>query len=119
MSDQPIQVNRAPVLTLWATVVAERLGHSPETALTLAPLHQRVASPSYSRRCAQDLTQVIPVADMQFRSRICRASQATWGSSQSPGIVTSLCCDRYFYDDPAKPLNGVCLVRGPFYVSAL
>ncbi len=31
----PIRVNRAPVLTLWATVVAERLGHSPDTALTL------------------------------------------------------------------------------------
>jgi len=31
----PIRVNRAPVLTLWATVVAERLGLSPETALTL------------------------------------------------------------------------------------
>lgn len=31
----PIRVNRAPVLTLWAAVVAERLGHPPETALTL------------------------------------------------------------------------------------
>ncbi len=31
----PVAVNRAPVLTLWATVVAERLGHAPETALTL------------------------------------------------------------------------------------
>lgn len=31
----PIRVNRAPVLTLWATVVAERLGHPPETAWTL------------------------------------------------------------------------------------
>ena len=31
----PIRVNRAPVLTLWATIVAERLGHPPETALTL------------------------------------------------------------------------------------
>ena len=31
----PIKVNRAPVLTLWATVVAERLGHPPDTALTL------------------------------------------------------------------------------------
>jgi hypothetical protein len=30
-----IIVNRAPVLTLWATVVAERLGHPPDTALTL------------------------------------------------------------------------------------
>jgi hypothetical protein len=38
MTDQPappLQVNRAPVLTLWATVVAERLGHSPEAALVL------------------------------------------------------------------------------------
>jgi hypothetical protein len=30
-----IVVNRAPVLTLWATVVAERLGQPHETALTL------------------------------------------------------------------------------------
>ena len=38
MSDQPerpIQVNRAPVLALWATVVAEALGHPPDTAVTL------------------------------------------------------------------------------------
>jgi hypothetical protein len=31
----PIRVNRAPVLTLWATVVAERLSYPAETALTL------------------------------------------------------------------------------------
>jgi len=31
----PIKVNRAPVLTLWAAVVAERLGHPPDLALTL------------------------------------------------------------------------------------
>ena len=31
----PIRVSRAPVLTLWATVVAERLGYPSETALTL------------------------------------------------------------------------------------
>jgi len=30
-----IKVNRAPVLTLWAAVVAERLGFDPEAALTL------------------------------------------------------------------------------------
>lgn len=30
-----IEINRAPVLTLWASVVAERLGHSRATALTL------------------------------------------------------------------------------------
>src|SRR5262245_64921737 len=30
-----VRVNRAPVLTLWAAVVAERLGHDREAALTL------------------------------------------------------------------------------------
>ena len=30
-----VAVNRAPVLTLWAAVVAERLGYPPETASTL------------------------------------------------------------------------------------
>jgi len=31
----PLEINRAPVLTLWATVVAECLGHPADTALTL------------------------------------------------------------------------------------
>ncbi len=35
MSAMTIQINRAPVLTLWATVVAERLGYNHEEALTL------------------------------------------------------------------------------------
>ena len=30
-----IQINRAPVMTLWASVVAERLGHTRDEALTL------------------------------------------------------------------------------------
>jgi len=31
----PIRVNRAPVLTLWGTVVAEQLGYPADTAWTL------------------------------------------------------------------------------------
>ena len=34
-ADQTIRINRAPVLTLWAAVVAERLGFDREAALTL------------------------------------------------------------------------------------
>ena len=30
-----IEINRAPVMTLWASVVAERLGHARDEALTL------------------------------------------------------------------------------------
>ena len=35
MADKKIKINRAPVLTLWAAVVAERLGYDEETALSL------------------------------------------------------------------------------------
>lgn len=35
MAEHNIMVNRAPVLTLWATVVAERLGYDQDEALTL------------------------------------------------------------------------------------
>jgi len=35
MSTRKIKVNRAPVLTLWAVIVAERLGYDPDAALTL------------------------------------------------------------------------------------
>lgn len=35
MAKKKININRAPVLTLWAIVVAERLGYDKETALTL------------------------------------------------------------------------------------
>lgn len=35
MARQTVTVNRAPVLTLWAAVVAERMGFAAEEALTL------------------------------------------------------------------------------------
>lgn len=35
MPGQTVMINRAPVLTLWAAVVAEQLGYEHETALTL------------------------------------------------------------------------------------
>lgn len=35
MPNRQVKINRAPVLTLWAVIVAKRLGHDSETALTL------------------------------------------------------------------------------------
>lgn len=35
MTKRIVKINRAPVLTLWATVVAERLGYDRDAALTL------------------------------------------------------------------------------------
>lgn len=45
-----IKINRAPVMTLWATVVAERQGHSPETALTLGRAVAGLNAQSKARR---------------------------------------------------------------------
>ena len=35
MASRTISINRAPVLTLWAAVVAQRLGFEEDEALTL------------------------------------------------------------------------------------
>ena len=45
-----VQVNRAPVLTLWAAVVAERMGYSRATALTLGKAVAGLNAQSKGRR---------------------------------------------------------------------
>ena len=44
------KINRAPVLTLWAAVVAERLGHDRDTALTLGKAVAGLNAQSKGRR---------------------------------------------------------------------
>jgi hypothetical protein len=46
----PVKVNRAPVLTLWAAIVAERLGHRRETAFSLASAVAGTAARAKARR---------------------------------------------------------------------
>ncbi|MGG5809811.1 hypothetical protein [Falsiroseomonas sp. CW058] len=46
----PVRVNRAPVLTLWAAVVAERLGHPSDTAFSLASAVAGTAARAKARR---------------------------------------------------------------------
>lgn len=46
----PISINRAPVLTLWAAVVAERLGHDRDAALTLGKAVAGLNAQSKGRR---------------------------------------------------------------------
>jgi hypothetical protein len=45
-----ITINRAPVLTLWAAVVAERLGFDPDEALTLGKALGGVTAQSKGQR---------------------------------------------------------------------
>ena len=50
MKAQPIHINRAPVLTLWAAVVAERLGYDEDAALTLGKAVAGLNAQSKGRR---------------------------------------------------------------------
>lgn len=50
MSSASLLVNRAPVLTLWAAIVAERLGHPRATALTLGKAVAGLNAQSKGRR---------------------------------------------------------------------
>jgi len=50
MARRKVQINRAPVLTLWAAVVAERLGYDHETALTLGRAVAGLNAQSKGRR---------------------------------------------------------------------
>ncbi len=47
---RPVRVNRAPVLTLWAALVAEAEGHAPDTALTLGAAIAGTAARAKARR---------------------------------------------------------------------
>lgn len=50
MAAHTIEVNRAPVLTLWAAVVAERLGYDEEAALSLGKAVAGLNAQSKGRR---------------------------------------------------------------------
>jgi hypothetical protein len=50
MARKTVTINRAPVLTLWAVVVAERLGYDHETALTLGKAVAGLNAQSKGRR---------------------------------------------------------------------
>src|SRR5664279_3706995 len=59
----PLVVNRAPVLTLWGAVVAERLGHPAETALTLGRAVAGSAARVKARNIGRDERQADRDAD--------------------------------------------------------
>jgi hypothetical protein len=50
MAGKKIQINRAPVLTLWAVIVAERLGYKKDEALTFGKAVAGLNAQSKGRR---------------------------------------------------------------------
>lgn len=74
-SRQTIKVNRAPVLTLWAAVVAERLGFTRDEALTLG---RAVAGlNAYSKGVSLGLIHPVPEAVREQRKRLQKGKTLT------------------------------------------
>ncbi|MDA8107723.1 MAG: hypothetical protein M0015_03715 [Betaproteobacteria bacterium] len=68
-----LSINRAPVLTLWATIVAERLGFDHDEALTLG--HTVAGLNAYSKGVSLGLFTPAPEE--------VKARRATWTRSES------------------------------------
>lgn len=74
-SPRTITVNRAPVLTLWAAVVAERLGFARDEALTLG---RAVAGlDAYSKGASLGLMHPAPEAVRERRKKLERGKKLT------------------------------------------
>ncbi len=75
MATDKIKINRAPVLTLWAFVVAERLGYKKEEALTLAKAVTGLAA----QRKGQALGIYHPSEEGRAKARAKEAKEAKEG----------------------------------------
>src|SRR2546426_12112819 len=69
MTERKIKINRAPVLTLWAAVVAERLGFDREEALSLGKAVAGLAAQSKGRRLGIFKPQPAEIREARKRKR--------------------------------------------------
>ena len=67
MTERNIQINRAPVLTLWATTVAERLGYDHDEALSLGKAVAGLTAQSKGRRLG--IYKPVPAEVKKARTR--------------------------------------------------
>jgi len=101
-----IEINRAPVLTLWAAVVAVRLGFDWEEALTLG---RAVAGPNaYSKGKALGLFEPTPQAVKEKREQQRREKgpfSIDLRSRKIPAVHTEAGMRALQKDQPANPAS--------------
>ena len=101
-----IEINRAPVLTLWAAVVAERLGFDWEEALTLG---RAVAGlNAYSKGKALGLFEPTPEAVREKREQLRRQKGAfsiDLLNRKVPAVHTEAGIRALQKDQPTNPIS--------------
>jgi len=110
-----IKINRAPVLTLWATVVAERLGYKPEEALTLAKAVTGLNAQSKGRRLG--IYQEHPEEEKPEKNRL-RPAQETFSveilGRPVPAMNTKEGIRAVEKDKPIQPQSAQSYLEGKF-----
>jgi len=106
MAKGKVEINRAPVLTLWAAVVAERLGYDHEAALTLGKAVAGLNAQSKGRRLG-----IFDEPEAQLDERKLKAQKATAGfvvsvlGRQVPVVHTAYGVRATIKNEPIDPLS--------------
>ena len=93
MAEDIVIINRAPVLTLWGAVVAERLGWDWDTALTLGKRMAGMNAQSKGRalgifKPSEARSEAEEGADEDFRVDLCGRSVRTRNTPDGPRAVS-------------------------------
>src|SRR5512134_1700010 len=85
MAKKRIQINRAPVLTLWAVIVAERLGYDKKEALTFGKAVAGLNAQSKGKRLGiyEEKREEERAKEGTSKSTICRTAWARGAGDQN------------------------------------
>lgn len=99
MATKKLSINRAPVLTLWAVVVAERLGYKPAEALTIAKALTGLIAHAHGRA----LGIFTPSAKAKSEEKKVKVFALEFLGRQIPAVKTKEGVRAVSKDEPIKP----------------
>ena len=111
-----IRINRAPVLALWAAVVAQRLGHDRETALTLGQALAGLNAHAKGVRLGIFARTPADVADARHATRTAMkgVTEAELLGRRIPAVKTPDGLRALAKDAPLSPTSVERTLRGKF-----
>lgn len=116
MAGKTVTVNRAPVLTLWATVVAERLGYDWDAALTLGKAVAGYTAQAKGRRLgiyqpSKEKDKKKPQKGEEFGIKLCGRTIPARSTDEGIRAVSMdkelepASVERYLIADDVQPLS--------------
>jgi hypothetical protein len=111
-----LRINRAPVLALWAAVVAERLGHDRDAALTLGQALAGLNAHSKGVRLGIYAPTPTEVSDARHEARVATkgVTEVELLGRRIPAVQTPAGLRALVKDAPASPESVERYLRGKF-----